>query len=204
MLGQATTAEPPIWNSLEIAKLFLSLATPLTVAIVGYGLSKVLKRIEDLQWANRRVIDKRIELYDAIVPKLNDLLCFYLYVGAWKEISPPDIVKLKRDLDKLAYVAAPLFPSDFLARYSKLIGLCFSMYNEWGTDAKLRTLVHRRKQALGSGWQADWDRLFAENDACEPEEVKQAYAQFTAYLARALGVNLSPSPRLPVEVPWNY
>ena len=90
-------------------KLLFQLLTPAAVAALGYYSTRVLKRFEHFQWRNQRLIEKRIAIYDSIAPDLNDLLCYFTYVGCWKELAPPDVVALKRSIDKKIYLAAPIF-----------------------------------------------------------------------------------------------
>jgi len=180
--------EPATWNSLEIAKLVVAGLTPLFVAIIGFWLNRRLKSLEQAQWSRQKVIERRIKAYDELVPSLNELFCFFCYVGSWKELSPPDVVRLKRRLDRTAHTSAPLFDQHFLQRYQALLDTCFATFGGWGDDAKLRTLPDRREEAAGAGWQADWRPCFADrSEASEPSEVKKAYAELMAYLARAIG-----------------
>jgi hypothetical protein len=180
--------EQATWNSLEIAKLVVSGLTPLFVVIVGFWLNSRLKSLEQAQWSQQKVIERRIKAYDDLVQPLNELFCFFCYVGSWKELYPPDLVKLKRRLDQTAHTSAPLFDRNFLQRYQALLDTCFATFGGWGDDAKLRTLPDRREEAIGTGWQADWNHCFANRaEASEPSEVKRAYADLMAYLARAIG-----------------
>ena len=105
---------PQPWNSLEVAKLAASATTPLLVLYIGLLIQRAVRRIEAVQWANRKVVEKRLEIYDQIAPILNDLLCYFAYVGNWKELSPPQMVSAKRMLDKQVHLAAPLFSRGFL------------------------------------------------------------------------------------------
>jgi hypothetical protein len=176
------------WNSLEIAKLVIAALTPLLLAAAGFWLNRRLKSLEQAQWSQQKVIERRIKAYDELAPPLNDLFCFYCYVGSWKEQAPPDVVRLKRRLDRIAHISAPLFDSQFLKVYEGLLNTCFATFGRWGDDAKLRTLPDRREEAPGADWQAGWADCFANrSQASEPTEVKDAYAALMSYLARAIG-----------------
>lgn len=176
------------WNSLEVTKLLVSALTPLLVATVGFWLNRRLKSLEQAQWSQQKVVERRIKAYDELAKPLNQLFCFFCYVGSWKELNPPDLVKMKRQLDQTAHVSAPLFDSHFLGHYNALMDTCFDTFGEWGDDARLRTLPDRREEAAGAAWSRDWDSCFVERDeAPEPEAVKAAYAQLMAYLATAIG-----------------
>src|SRR6266566_843777 len=93
---------------------------------------------------------------------LNDLLCYFTFVGCWKELSPPEVVKRKRLMDRIVNVNAPLFSKDFVNKYHEFIGNCYGTYSGWGQDAKLRTLWERRKAAAGGSWPNAWDGCFTD------------------------------------------
>lgn len=68
-----------VWNTLEITKLIVSSRTPLALAVIAYFLSKCLKDIEQIQWASRKVVEIRSDLYSRIAHLLNDFLCIRVF-----------------------------------------------------------------------------------------------------------------------------
>ena len=66
-----------------------TLAVPVVVAVMAARFNGQLKRSEANQWRNQELIKARLEYYRQLVPKLNDLLCFFDYIGAWQELTPP-------------------------------------------------------------------------------------------------------------------
>ncbi|MEK6238604.1 MAG: hypothetical protein N2C14_28120, partial [Planctomycetales bacterium] len=141
-------------------------------------------------WANQKVIEKRLAVFDDFAPLLNDVVCYFTYVGGWKELTPPEVVKLKRRLDRIAYVNAPLFPRGFLAHYNTFMNECYATYSGWGQSARLRTLTGRRREAEDESWNPAWDDCFTEEDkASEPDAVRKAYGEFMSYLADVLGIH---------------
>jgi tetratricopeptide (TPR) repeat protein len=191
------------WNSLEVTKLVIGAATPVLVAIVGYFVTRRLKTLESYQWGQQKLVEKRVEIFDKISPLLNRLLCYFTFVGTWKEFTPPTIVKTKRDLDELIYSNAPLFGPQLVPRYEQFMDLCFHTYSGWTNEPKLITAKYWRKKAAGSSWQENWDSFF--EDPVDAEQaasaVRAGYAQFTAYIAEHLGVGLVNSQISPGEVP---
>lgn len=194
------------WNSLEIAKLAVAGLTPLFVAIIGFWLNRRLKSLEQAQWSRQKVIERRIKAYDELVRPLNQLFCFFCYVGSWKEQDPPDVVKLKRQLDQTAHISAPLFDGYFLKRYNALIDKCFATFGGWGDDARLRTLSDRRREVAGEDWPVEWAGCFApREEVSEPSEVKAAYVKLMEYLARAIGADQVDAHLLgSAQVPGNF
>lgn len=149
-----------VWNSIEIIKLIISGVTPIIVAYIAFRFDSIIKRYERIQWTNQKIIEKRIAVYDIVVPKLNDLLCYYCYIGHWKEMTPKDIIEIKRFLDKQINVYAPLFSQEVLDKYNTFIAQCFGMFaGGWGKDAKINSLFERRKECM-QNWEDEWDNYF--------------------------------------------
>lgn len=187
--------QPP-WNSLEIAKLTVAALIPVAVAILGIYLTRIAKRFEHLQWRNQRLVEKRISVYDDLAPQLNDLLCYFTFVGCWKELTPPEVVAIKRKVDKKIYLAAPLFSADFFVSCNSLIALCFAPFQGWGVDARLRTATGRRRSAAGNNWNVTWDNYFtADNDVTDPKAIQAAYQRVMEVFARDIAL----APVLPVS-----
>lgn len=185
----ASSSSP--WNSLEIAKLAVGVLTPISVIGVGYWVNQRIKKIEHLQWAGQKVIEKRLQVYEELVPLLNDLVCYYTFVGRWKDFSPPQIIRLKRRLDRIAYVNDPLLPAEFLGKYNSFMNLCFEVYGNRGGDAPLRTQWHRRKEAAGVKWKPEWENCFSQEAHCShPDDVRNSYRDVVNHLARELGIKV--------------
>lgn len=178
-----------LWNSLEVVKLVSSWLTPVAVVVVGLWVNRIAKRLEANQWANQKIIEKRLAIYDELAPSFNDLLCYFTYIGNWKEQSPPDVVALKRRLDRRVHVVAPLFSPHFINAYYNFINLCFETFTSFGADAKLRTSPEPRRQVFTSDWQESWDHIFS-TEISEPGKVRDAYRSFMAVFSRELGVGL--------------
>ena len=177
------------WTSLEIAKLAVAALTPLLVVGAGFWLNGRLKSLEQAQWSRQKVIERRITAYDEMARPLNELYCFFCYVGSWKELEPSEVVQLKRKLDQTAHISAPLFEKGFLDHYNAMIDQCFATFGRWGDDAKLRALPDRRRQAMGGDWQSKWGQFFADaSEVTEPRDIQKAYGELMAYMARAIGV----------------
>ena len=71
------------WNSLEVTKLIVAALTPLAV-LLGIWVARATRRLEASQWVNQKLIEKRINLLEEILPRLNDLYCYFEWIGNWK------------------------------------------------------------------------------------------------------------------------
>ncbi len=109
---------PEAKDGIEIIKLLSSIATPVVVAFLGYKLNSRLKSIDDAQWQSRKIVEKRLELYERIAPSLNSIFCFCTWVGYWKDISPKDLIQTKRDLDKTVNIYRHLLSEEFYHKYN--------------------------------------------------------------------------------------
>lgn len=176
------------WNLLEVAKLVGGLITPAVLAGLGVYIHRVTKRFEHLQWRTQKLIEKRLAVYDDLAPCFNDLLCYFTYVGCWKELDPPSVVALKRTMDKKIHLAAPLFSPDFFGACTNFQNLCFETYGGWGKDALLRTHFERRKQARPSDWKVEWNGCFSSVPS-DPKTIRTAYVEVMQFFSSDIGVH---------------
>jgi hypothetical protein len=194
---------PSVWNSLEIAKLAAGLLTPTALALFGVYIHRLTKRFEHLQWRSQKLIETRLKIYDELAPQLNDLLCYFTYVGCWKDLNPPEVAALKRTIDKKIFLAAPLFSESFFSACMEFQNLCFETYSGWGRDALLRAQFERRKQARPNDWKAEWNECFSAS-ASDPKAIRTAYKRVMEAFAVDIGVHPSfvvpPSGRVPGNI----
>jgi hypothetical protein len=183
------------WTSLEIVKLGASLLTPTIILLLGIWVTRLAEQFKAVLWANQKVIEKRIGVYDELAPLLNDLYCYYEFVGNWKEFTPPQIIDIKRKLDKKVYINAPLFSPDFQHLYDALIHRCFETYVGLGLNAKLRTPISSedgdRRVATQTGWDSNWNNMFSNLARCPTKaEIRDTYNDLMSRFSSELGIGL--------------
>lgn len=181
------------WNSLEVTKLAAEFLGPVVLAAIGFRLSRALRRHEAVQWANQKIVEKRIKVYEELAPCLNRVYCFFAERGDWKEITPPAAIALKRQADRIAHVNAALFSAVLMDAYDGFMKSCFRTYNDVGADAQLRASLdhHRRGTAP---WDDAWDELFLKDEKGESTDkrtINDAYHRLMSEFATELGVGLS-------------
>jgi hypothetical protein len=184
-----------VWNSLEVAKLLVSIITPVVILMLGIWVSRLAQRVESLQWASRTIIEKRIAVYDEVAPQLNDLFCYFTFIGNWKELTPPEIVAIKRVLDRKVHIALPLFSPRLKFHYDKFMKISYQTHSGFGRDARLKTSLDAHREAAGEKWDAEWDQLFlcktsGEEEAAQRHTIKTAYEELMNSFARELGLGL--------------
>jgi hypothetical protein len=149
------------WNSLEVAKLAVGVLTPLLLVGLGVLINRTGRRVENAQWSNRRVLDRRLELYDDMAEPLNDLYCFFRLVGGFREIKPPRALELKRELDKIFHVNRFLFSPRFAELYEQLMQTYFRTFTGTGQSAKIKSPVDiQQRERTVAHWKQEWDALF--------------------------------------------
>jgi hypothetical protein len=166
-----------VWTSLEVVKLVVGILTPVAVVVLGVFVGRATARIEQTQWASQKVVEYRLKIFEAVAPKLNRLLCFYTFVGRWKETSPTDVLRLKRELDEDFYVNRMLFSPALFDAYLSFMGLLFKTYAATDRDALIRALV---ATDLGDRRLLDWWRpasseLFVTSNIPSVDDVRAAY-----------------------------
>ena len=178
------------WTWLEIAKLSVAAAVPIVVVGLTLAVNRAGKRVEDAQWASRKLIERRIELFDQMAEPLNDLLCFFRLVGHFRAVTPPEAIQRKRTLDKLFYVNRVLMSEEFAARYQDFIATCFSPYQSVAHDARLRASAENQREERGDDWRAEWEDLFVKqaDDVASITEVSRRYDELMEVFAAEVGV----------------
>lgn len=167
------------WTSLEIVKLAVSAMIPLAVVYAGYFVSRATRRLETLQWANQTVIKRRLEIFTEVAPKLNRLLCFAILVGSWKDVTPADAVRLKREIDEIMHVNRALFSPALFDAYITFIQTLFESYRRRGSDALLRVPIRNRRTLVDrrnlDWWDDSMKRDFSTSNISSAEEVQEAF-----------------------------
>ena len=190
----------PVWNSLEITKLLISVITPLVLIIIGYKVTQITEQGKNNEQWNQRIIEKRVEVYDRVGSKLNEIYCYFNYVGNWKETKPTDIITDKRILDKEMYTYRPLFSKKLFNAYNFFMDSAFKTGTGWGNDAKLRTTITFRKQyPRGCLWNDTWNSQFTEEKK-NGINVHSAYEDLMSNVANDLGLTMkltTPPPKVP-------
>jgi hypothetical protein len=177
-LGRATIGEMIIAAStLEIVKVVISACIPIAIFAAGVVLARETRKYEERQWIRRKKYDTRLERWQEIAPPLNDLLCFFMLVGHFREVTPPGAIKRKRQLDRAVYANQNIFGPTFLSAYGRFMSLCFKTYaGGVGADAKIRASVVNQRAERGSTWDDSWAGLFVSaKDVPPPSDVIDAY-----------------------------
>jgi hypothetical protein len=140
--------------------------------------------MESSQWRNQKLVEKRIETWDRIGPHISDIYCYCLRVGNWKQHRPSDIVACKRELDKLAHLSRPYFSTEFFSSYQRFMESCFQMFQDHGTDARIRTEMWEH-EIVHDEWTPEWAAMMSE-EPFDEHAVAGAYTNLLAAVRREI------------------
>lgn len=156
------------------AKLSIDLLGPLVATVFGIWVLKLTKRIEQNQWRNQKLIEKRILVWDQLGPLVNDIYCYCKRIGSWKEMDPRDVIYKKRAADKVVHITRPYFSCRFLQAYRDFTDGSFATFQEHGADARIRTSLWEHRNAR-QDWDASWDSLLS--DTLNEDALDEAYEE---------------------------
>jgi hypothetical protein len=190
------------WNSLEIAKLAVAALTPIFLFVLGYMVTRAARRVEEAQWFSRKLVERRLELYEEMAPILNDLFCFFTLVGHFQEVTPPDALARKRQVDRIFHAHAPLFSTDFRDRYQDFVNVCFLAFTGPGQPAQLRASLAAQKRERVT-WDDSWDAMFAQGEESPPHQIAAVYDDMMDAFASDVGApRAGRRPRPWLGAPW--
>lgn len=176
-------------NWTDVVTAVSAAATPIVVAVFGWILTRRQSRSELL-------LNARIDYYREIAPDLNRLMTYMMFIGTWRDMTPPAVIALKRQLDATFYVAAPLFSAPVTSAYETFMKRCFVPFGHWGADALIRSSPYRRRVSwqATTPWNADWGQMFElkEDEPVEGktlEELRFAYDSLVSALVTDLNIN---------------
>ena len=92
---------------MKIAKLLVPVEASVVSAFIGLRLSEDIESFKSTAERYSKSVDalmqRRFVLHDEIGRKMNNMFTYYMYIGKWKELSPEDIIKEKRDVDEIIF-----------------------------------------------------------------------------------------------------
>lgn len=168
------------WSSLDKAKFILSIFTTVFTALLTIGILYYGNKIENSKWKNQTLISKKIELYDNMMPKLNDILCYFNQYGTYKDYTPLEIIKLKRELNKTFYTNKSFLPKSLQKEYIKFIDtLCFEPYGgSWDSRLRMNAVYNRRgyiEQHGDSLWNEQWNKKLFTGEKSDRITISKSY-----------------------------
>jgi hypothetical protein len=141
---------------LEIAKLGVAALTPIMTGIIGLIVLRMGAQVDATKYLNQELLKKRLDLFEDVAPKLNDIFCFYQAVGHWAELNPEEIIRRKRAIDRAIQVNRYLFRKGFWDAYQRFEKSHFEMFTAVGKPARLRLDVKHVRERIGDLFKDEW------------------------------------------------
>jgi hypothetical protein len=151
--------------------------------VVGIVILRLGKRMELNQQLHNELLRKRLALFEDIAPKLNDIYCFYQSVGHWSELTPEEVIKRKRAVDRSIQVNRYLFRSDFWDAYQDFEQAHFEMFSAPGQPARLRLDIDHVKKLTGELFRPEW-MAFASAKPGDRAEQQRNYQRLMNFLGK--------------------
>lgn len=176
-----------IWTSLKIPIMIIAALGPVVIVFLISRYNRIIKGLKGKHQTNQNIVEKRIEIYERMGPKFIDILNFFCYSGNWKELSPMDMMRLKRELDQDVSTYAPVFSGDFRKRYMAFVLLCYVSHSGWEHEEKIKSLYDLRQEHVME-WNDDWIPYFDTNNVVEAIKIREAHKQLSDYFQKEFQV----------------
>jgi hypothetical protein len=131
---------------LEIAKVIIGIFVAWWVWNLGHA-ADVARNKEEAGRAEqtrldaqvKAIVDKRLMLWDKISPGMNDIYCYFMEVGDWKDLDGRKVLARKREVDAIMYSNQIMWDAPFFQMYERFMAEVFRTYRGQGLNAALRT-----------------------------------------------------------------
>ena len=162
-----------VWTSLEVAKFVVSLATPVIAGIIALMVARFGIQLERQKAINQELVKKRIQIFDEIGPKLNDIYVVLMFVGHVKSIKVSEVIQRKREADRIIYVNRPLVSQNLFDKYNSFVNVAFEHFTGYGEDAKLKLDLARAKKEWRDDWQEEWEKSISDKPPANKKEIRR-------------------------------
>jgi hypothetical protein len=145
--------------------LFISVLTPIVIAIVGLMIQNAVNRTEHEWKTGERRAEQREKIYTELAPNLNIIYCYANEVGDYTSYSPPEIIAKKRFADRMFYDYYGYWSAKTKSAYDTFMVYCFETNKRAAKDALIRTGSYHKRAAFADkpdGWDNSWNAAFSD------------------------------------------
>jgi hypothetical protein len=168
---------------LEYTRVGISALTPIMTGVIGLIVLRLGTKLDTSKQLHQELLRKRLQLFEDVAPKLNDIFCFYQSIGHWAELSPEEIIRRKRSIDRVIQVNRYLFRSDFWDEYRRFEEAHFEMFVAAGQPARLRLDMQHVRKLVGHAFKDEW-LPFVSAKPGDHEEQRRHYHALMEILGR--------------------
>lgn len=144
----------------DIAPTVSSYSPLIITLITGLWIHKRLERYKSKLLIDQSIIKHRTDTYTTIKDDLNTIYSYIKRVGNWKELTPKNIIELKRKIDKEIYCTKPFWSKNLIEQYSVFINTCFKTNRGHGKDAAIIGSIDKYNDL--PNWDDHFNDLFTE------------------------------------------
>ena len=124
---------------LEIAKLLVGILVAYFVWQLGNTATEARDQRTRVDAQIKAVVDQRLRLWEKVSHGMNEIYCYFLELGDWKDLDGRKILAIKREMDALMYANQIMWDPAFFKTYERFTAATFKTFRGPGLDAALRT-----------------------------------------------------------------
>ncbi len=161
-------------STIEIFVLVFTVINSMFIAGLTYyvGFSDLYQKEsivfqQDSLTNNKRILEKRWELYSELSLKMNTIYNYVYYSGRWRNTEPTLILEYQKSCDEIIQSFEPAFTKEFVNNYDTLKRLSFyTEKNDFGEIVRIYSdwLPHWDYYTGDVPWKEDWNLLFYNYD----------------------------------------
>lgn len=167
---------------IEYAKLLASLITPMVILVLGIWVKRIAIEYERRISLNDRIIEKRVNIYEMIGKDLKYV--FLIQVGQWKELTPMEVIKKKRNVDKIMYINRPYWSDSAFDSYTAFMAAGFETWTGVGEDAKIIAYTEEFEEL--PQWNTGWASYFSSKEP-DTNSIRQTYRNLMRIFSEQFG-----------------
>ena len=145
-------------------KVGVSILTPIAIAVLTFFVTRALNQREALFRRGEQVLSMKQDAYARIGPKINIIYIFVSDFGDYRNYTPDDVIRLKREVDREFFMFSPFWSQATASAYRLFMDACFETYVGSGKNARIRSTCVVKKSACqldGKAWNPNWDEMFS-------------------------------------------
>lgn len=195
---------------IEAVSTSIDALVPALLAIGGVILHRYTKTIDHRLDVERESVARSSLRFEELSTLINDIYCFTVVVGHYRDISPADAIESKRRLEHVMFSTLPMWKDSMVQAARDFIDACYVTKRGPGMPLLLGSDIVRQKQERHDSWKSSWDELFLTVDARREwieqefgvvnsyrnDVVKIRYAHLLAEISRVVGGQLSEATAL--------
>jgi hypothetical protein len=171
-------------HRLEKWKTFISILTPVVLAVLAFVVNNAIQERGEVLKRQEQILSDKQKIYGTLGANLNVMFVYITDVGDFRQYTPVEIVKRKRDTDRMFFMYRPYWSDKTEQRYNDYMKAAFHTYNGAGLPAKINTLKFEKVEAYkndGLVWNSSWDQYFTEQQ--DADISSKYYALVSSLLA---------------------